>query len=899
MPGIILWTLVAVFTVLVLTSGSASADPEELQPRRLGNGLEVLVQEDHTAPLVCCYIWYRVGIRNEGEGEAGLTHFLEHMAFKGTERLSGREMNRLVTARGGYLNGFTSMDYTAYVEVLPRDALAVAFEIESERMARCTLSADDLEAEKGVVISEFEGAENDPSFLLRREVMAAQFPGQPYGRTVLGDKDDLRALTPERVTSYYERHYAPNNAVLVVVGDVSAEEVFAQAEQHFGSIPRGEPVAPAPNPGSSAAEERRVALEMPGRTSYFQAVYQVPPTDDPDHIVLEVFQNIVSGGRTSRLYRALVDTGLAASAGGWDYENPQPTVFAFEVVLRPGVTHEQVEEAFDGVLEELQRETVEQRELDKARNRTVANFVYEADGVTKLARQIGYYHIISGSDYLRRFPERVAAVTAEDIQRVARRYFVPENRTVGRLTASGEETGAGGPVGAGPRDVRWSHHPEAEFGGGERASEAPVPAGLGPVTPVHESRLPNGMQVLLQENHSAPFVTIYSNVMAGPAFESPEQSGLASFCAEMLSRGTTRRSWEEIREALEFEAADLGFGTGVQVATVGGRCLRDDLRLLLEAAAEQLLQPAFPEDEIEKVRSEMLAAQAQRDDDTYQVAEKEFLAALYPEGHPLRYPPLGTEETVARITREDLVAFHARYYRPENTILAVVGDLDPAEVEALVREVFGGWERGGEAARPELPAVPVPEEPRVLRVPVPSKTQTDVALGFPGMSRSDPGYYQADLMNYLLGRAFMSRLNMHIREELGLAYYVWSNYYAYWGPGPWVVHMGVNPANVDQAVEATLEELRRMQQEPPSEEEMDLWKGYVEGTVARRMETFSGIAQNLVSSAFYELGLYFPYQYPSILEGITAEQVQEAARQFLHPEGYVAVIAGPVEEAEE
>ena len=234
MTALVMCAAIAAGAAVLMSAMSASASTGDVQQRTLPNGLEVLVQEDHSAPLVCSYIWYRVGMRHEAEGEAGLSHFLEHMAIKGTERFSGREQTRVVTARGGYLNGFTSMDYTAYVETLPRDALDLAFDIESDRMANCELSPDDIESEKGVVLSEFEGAENDPSFLLRREVMAAQFPDQPYGRTVLGEKDDLRSLTREQVQSYYTSHYAPNNAVVVVVGDMDAEEVFAKAERFFG-----------------------------------------------------------------------------------------------------------------------------------------------------------------------------------------------------------------------------------------------------------------------------------------------------------------------------------------------------------------------------------------------------------------------------------------------------------------------------------------------------------------------------------------------------------------------------------------------------------------------------------------------------------------------------------------
>jgi zinc protease len=416
---------------------------------------------------------------------------------------------------------------------------------------------------------------------------------------------------------------------------------------------------------------------------------------------------------------------------------------------------------------------------------------------------------------------------------------------------------------------------------------------MGSVPALHETRLPNGMQVILRENHAAPFVTIYGNVMAGPVFEPKEKAGLAAFCAEMLSRGTGKRTWQEIREALEFVAAQLGFSIGTQVATISGQCLTADLPMLLEATAEQLMLPSFPAEEIAKVRSDIISAQERRDEDTYQVAEKQLFARLFPEDHPLHHPMLGDKETVGKITREDLIAFHQRWYRPENTILAVVGDIKPEEVEKLVARVFGPWERAGDPARPDLPQAPVPEKAEVVRVPVPNKTQVDVALGFPGIGRRDPAYYQADLMNYLMGRGFMSRLNIRIREDLGLAYYVFSYFYAFYGPGPWVLHMGVSPENVDKAVAAAVEEMQRLQKEPPSEEQVTLWKDYVEGTVARQMETFSGIGQSLVLSAFYDLGLYFPYQYPKILRDITPAQTQEAAQRFLHPEGYVAVVAGP------
>jgi len=862
-----------------------------IQERVLANGLQVLVMEEHAAPLVSAFIWYRVGLRNERPGEAGLSHFLEHMLFDGTEKYGGRQADRLITERGGGYNGFTGMDTTAYYETWASRNLDLSFDLESQRMAHALLRPEDIEKEKGVVISEFEMSENSPSFLLRQKMMETQFPGEPYGRQVIGKKEDLRALTRDKVLAYYQRTYAPNNATLVVVGDVKASEVFAKAEQYFGAIPRAETALPLANPGRGANGERRVRLELPGRTSYVQAVYQVPPIQDADHVALEVLQNVLSGGRTGRLYKALVDTGIAAEASGSDFENPDPTVFSFDIALRPGVGHQRAETALNEVIRRLRGELVSERELTKAKNQTKANFVYSADGVTKLAQQLGYYNSVYKYQYLGTFPERVDAVTAEDLREVVRKYFGRENRTVGWLVASNGNGGTGGPELA-PGTV-LHYRPEAL----DAVAGAPAAAAQNQRRPVvRDVRLPNGMEVILQENRSAPFVVIYGNAMAGPVFDPAGKSGLAAFTAEMLSRGTQKHTWQELQESLDFAAAQLGFGTGQQVANIAGQSLKGDLPLLLGAAAEQLMQPSFPAAEIEKVRSELIAAQERRDEDTFEVAQKTLFAKLYPAGHPLHLPPLGDAESVKGITREDLLAFHQRWYRPENTILAIVGDINAEEAAKLAEQTFGSWARAGEPARPVLPSVPGPSRPETIRVPIPNKTQTDVALGFPGISRRDPDYYPADLMNYVLGRGFVSRLNLRIREDMGAAYYVMSSFYAYWGPGPWALHMGVNPAKVEAAVTAAVAEMKKMQAEPPTTQELQLWKDYVEGTVARQMETFAGIAQNLVISSFYDLGLDFPYRYPEILRGITAEQVQEAAKKHLHPEAYVSVITGPVEE---
>ncbi len=416
----------------------------------------------------------------------------------------------------------------------------------------------------------------------------------------------------------------------------------------------------------------------------------------------------------------------------------------------------------------------------------------------------------------------------------------------------------------------------------------------GPAKRPERFTLPNGAVFIVYENPVVPAVSLHGMVGAGSIFDPRDKPGLADFAAAMLSRGAGNRSAREIADALEFVAAEVEVGGGIQVANISGRCLKDDLALLMEILADEVQRPSFDPEQIALERSQRQVALREELQDTAAVAARQFYATLYPPEHPLHFRPLGTLEGVSAITREGLVDFHRRYYRPDTLVLTVVGDVSAAQVKEVAEKCFGDWRAAG-----ERPAISIPEAPAAAHemreaIVVSGKTQSDIVIGLPGISRLAPDYHAAELLNYVLGGGGLSsRLARRIRDELGLAYYVYSYFAAYRGPGPWIMHMGVNPARVDQAIDGALDMLRAIREHPPQADELRLWQDYVTGSASLRLETNGGIAGALADAEFYGLGLDYPWRYPELVRNVTPAEVAAAAQKYLQPGHVIIVTAGP------
>jgi zinc protease len=419
----------------------------------LDNGLRVILREVRERPLVGVWMWYRVGGRNELPGTTGISHWVEHMLFKGGKRFGKGEIPREISRRGGALNAFTWIDCTAYFQTLPSAEIDIALAIESDRIYDTRIDAEEAEAERTVVISEREGSENYPEFWLREEVQAVVWREHPYRLGVIGPKSDLRAMTRDELYAHYKRYYMTNNATFVIVGDFSTPELLEKIHKEFDSHPAGPPPAPLNIEEQPQTGERRVLVRRPGPTEYVLLAHHAPQASHPDAAPLVVLSSVLGGasspiawggarglGRSSRLFRALVDGEIASSvSAGYDL-TLDPYLFAFDATLRNGVEAARAEEAIVREIERIQREGVPAEELERTKRQLHAQVVYSLEGVTNQGFALGFMDLVARDPAgWQTFPAALQAVTSDDVQRVARTYLVPEQRTVGWFIPREEE----------------------------------------------------------------------------------------------------------------------------------------------------------------------------------------------------------------------------------------------------------------------------------------------------------------------------------------------------------------------------------------------------------------------------------------------------------------------------
>ena len=426
-----------------------SARPTPLLRTRLRNGLLVLLKEIRTAPLVSTWVWYRVGSRDERPGRTGISHWTEHMQFKGTPSFPAGLLDRAISRDGGLWNAFTWIDWTAYFETMPADRADLALRLEADRMARSLFAPEEVASERTVIISEREGSENEPTFRMAEEVQAAAFRVHPYHHEVIGDMADLRTISRDDLYQHYRSFYTPNNAVLAVAGDFRTGTLLARIRELFGRIPRAPSPGRAVRPEPPQRGERRVNVEGPGETAYLEAAYHSVSGADPDFFPVAVLDSVLAGAsslnlfgggisnKTTRLYRALVEKGLAASISGDLSATIDPYLYVLRATIRPDHTPEEVLTAFDEEIDRVVQQPVAKAEVAKAVKQAKALFAYGSESISNQAFWMGYSEMFAEYSWFENYLDRIAAVGAEDVLRVARRLLTPQNRVVGIYRPTG------------------------------------------------------------------------------------------------------------------------------------------------------------------------------------------------------------------------------------------------------------------------------------------------------------------------------------------------------------------------------------------------------------------------------------------------------------------------------
>lgn len=918
---------------------------------RLANGLRVLVRELRHAPVATAMVWYGVGSRDEAPGQTGISHFLEHMMFKGTPRFPYGVLEEGVKRRGGMWNAFTSYDYTAYYEVLPAQHLAYALEVEADRMTGMTFDPDLTVRERGIIVSEREGSENHPSVWLQEAFMAAAYQVFPYRHPIIGSKADIRATTAGALAAHYRRFYHPSNATVVIVGDVEAERAIELAERQFGAIPAGDPARPPEAVEPEQTEERRVTVRRPGPHPMLLAGYKIPAAAHPDQPALTLLSALLAGspsfggtggtmGRSSRLYRKLVEPGLAVAAVAYPRALQHAGLFTLSATPAPGVSPEDLEAVLFAEVEALRDEPADEQEFARAQKQVRAGFLYSLESALSQAVMLGSTALTQSVERFDRALEELEAVTPADVQRVARTYLEPRRRTVAwfipqeeAVTAVGGTeavpagdsaagaTGTGAPDSAAAGTARTdasdtgaevSGTPDAGSTGASASGEAGTtpdyqkpadrPADrpdAGQTRPilspdrVVRRTLSCGATLLLFPAASVPSVFVRVQMEAGAVWETAAQAGLAQMVAALLTRGSEAFSAADLALTTDTLGMSIRVDVGRETAVASLKCLPEDLDRGLSLLAEVIRRPTFPADEMERVRTQMLVAVRRAEDDTRTVAARRLMERLYPEGHPYRHAVGGTEESLRALAADDLAAFHRARYGPRGAVIAVVGDVDPDRATAALEAVLDGWSGGSE--RPVIPAAPAPQGSR-SHVTLAGKTQTDIALGWPLVDRTHPDYLALEVLATLFGgngTPASSRLFRDVRERYGLSYYQYALFGGTSGPGSWTAHLGVNPARLDFAVDAVLAELRRLAAEPAPAAELEALQDFLAGYPAVQHEAPERIAARLGEIERFGLGLDWLERYPRAVAALTGEELRAAAERHLLPERLTIVTVGP------
>jgi len=890
-----------------------------IEEYRMSNGMKILLVENHTAPVATFLVVYRVGSRNEAVGYTGATHLLEHMMFKGTPTFNSEKGTQIAATLhriGASFNATTWLDRTNYFETIPSDKLELAIRLEADRMRNSLIRDSDRKAEFTVVRNELERGDNDPATVLDMQCFATAIREHPYHHPTIGWRSDVENMPTERLKEFYDTFYWPNNATVVVVGDFAVPAVLSLLDKYFGSIPP----APHPIPPVYTVEPpqqgiRRFELKRAGQLGIVMMNYRTPEATNPDTYPLVILRSVLSEGITSRLYQSLVERQLAVQIDAFHSQFRDPALFQISATLKPEVAHEKIEEVIIEELERLKNEPITESELNKAKNQLEARTIFSRDGTHNVAYQLSEAEAVADWHFYIEYLDNIKRVTYEDVQRVAKKYFNRDNLTVGYFIPIAPSSQPVEPA----AQTRALHRPlnYSEIAGAANLEAWIAQGGLSKKTLFNSPEIalptpdaqsstasfkertarrvfPNGMTVLVLENHMNPTVAIRGSLRAGSHFAPKDKPLLAEITAQMLNKGTDKRSKLEIAQELEQTGAAIEFNADVFATTIGARALSKDLKLILTTLAEMLRQPSFPQEELDKLKAQVIA-RIKRDQESTSVRAFERISQLvFERGSPFYRPPADELiNSVESITVDDIRSFYRQQYGGGALILTIVGDVSTQQVMETVEQLFADWVGAGKMAI-DVPRAEIKESRREV-ILLKDKSSVDIALGHAGrLRRGDPDYLAAMLANSALGQSTLSsRLGLRVRDIEGLTYGIYSRFFSpTLADGLWAVSVTVAPENVERAIDSTLAEIRRYVNEGITEEELRNEKSNFIGSFKVGLGTNSGIANQLLSAEFFDLGVDYLDRYPQMVEEVTIEQVNEAIRNYFKPDRMTIVIAG-------
>ena len=851
-----------------------------LNKARLSNGLTAIVKENHRAPVVAIQVWVQAGSAYETEKERGITHLIEHMIFKGTGKRGPGEVAKEIESVGGSINAYTSLDYTVYHCVVPKQFLDNALDVLSDAVFHSSFDPDELEREKKVVLEEIRMRDDRPRTRLSSLLMETAYKSHPYGYPVIGYPETVESFGRKDILAYMERRYRPSQITVVVVGDVGASQALAGIQDTFGSVTKKGPQE-FTYPSEPRQDAPRIAMEaMEIQEGYLAVAFSgLPNFNDPDVPALDVLAALLGKGESSRLTSSLRNRlQMVHNIDAAAFTPEGPGLFEITASLDPGKTQEALAQIFHEIFR-LENEGITEEELERAKVQVETDFVYSQETMEGEARKLGVFETLSKDPHAEKlYLERVREVTAQDVQQVAGQFFRQENISVVMVM---------------PKDrlpKLTSQELAIMVQEAELLAKGIESDGGTLIRPVKRFSLSNGLTVLVQEAPGVPTVATTLVFPGGVRYESEESNGLFNFLAKAWTKGTEAHSAQGIAELIEGLGGSISGFSGQNTLGLQGRFLSQNLDKGLALFTEILLAPTFPSEEIKKLRPLVLAELKRQDDYLPGVAVREFRRLLF-SPHPYGMNPLGKASVIKAISSKNLLETYRNFVIPDRGVLSIVGDIHAEEIISSIETMLGAWSVESEISLP-TPPEPDPLISRRILSLKKKKQQVHIVLGFPGTTFNSTERYALETMNAVLSGQG-GRLFIDLRDKKSLAYSVTSFLGLGLDYGSFAFYIACAPEKKDRALKGLWQEIYRATREPVTDDEIERAKKWLIGTHEIGLQTNRAQAMDMALNELYGLGYSFSSEYVLKIGEVTADQVLNVAKKFMNSEEYVLVRVGP------
>jgi len=803
---------------------------------QLENGLNLFIKEMHSSPVVAINTFVHVGSKNEKNGEEGFSHFIEHILFKGTASFPVGQLDREIKKLGASNNAFTTLDYTCFHVLGAKEHFARLLELQSDAIFHSNFPADELEKERQVILEELRMDNDDPDSFSSNCLRASAYRVHPYRHPVIGYVQSVASASRENLYDFYRKYYVPSNMWVVIVGDIQTEEAFEAVKKFFGSAPRAN--SPELRIPSEPKQEKRNEFHFFGdiQQTYLKMAWHVPGIESDDNFVFDIIATLMGKGRSSRLYKILVENERLASNVEASYATTEdPFLFVIEAELPQGNIRKFTERV-EKLIGELKEDKNFSAELEKVKQQIVAGTIFERETAESQALAYGYYAVLGKLGMCDEYPDKIKSVTSTDIQRVVGEYFRSSNLTV---------------VSYQPAISSSSFKPEL-------------------------LKLENGVRLILKENHSSPIVSVAVQVDAGGMREGKNEAGLSNLALAMLTKGTESKKAQEIAQELETMGTSLKCRSKKSFSTISMVCLTEKFWESVVLLKDILCNPTFPEEEFEKEREKALEAIKTEQDDLFYFTYYNTLSKLFPD-HPLGYSPLGMESQVKKLKRSDIVHFYKKHYVGEGIVISVVGDFFINEMKEKLVNLFAEIPKGNisEVKDSRLPPIEASQEFMFQK----NREQAQIVCALRTFPRSDSRCPAMEILRNILAGSMSSRLFSNLREKESLAYSVWAVNVGTVNQGYFFATLSTAVNKIDTAKNRLIEELRRAA-EGFSDEEFNDAKSFLLGQYALSQIDNISQAETFSSDEFLGLGFDYSLKYPEIIKNVKKEEVLSIAKEF-------------------